>query len=100
MIQYKRVLRFEAVAWRERLVRAATTGADKAALEEADAFSMASGVAEPPPFDNDDDAAADETLGRLNQAVADAKTRGAQTAAIARAMRFLEHKRAKRMSRW
>jgi hypothetical protein len=50
----------------------------------------------PRPFDNDDEEAFPDALGRLNQALHDAGTRAEQDAAIGRIKRFLEHQREKR----
>lgn len=53
----------------------------------------------PRPFDNDDDAAAAEALGRLNQRLANARSRAEQDTAIAAIKHFLDQERSKRVSR-
>jgi hypothetical protein len=50
----------------------------------------------PLPFENDDEDAAADALGRLNDAVAHAHTRRGQDAALEKAIRFINHERGKR----
>lgn len=51
----------------------------------------------PRPFENDDADAAAQALGRLNQAVSEARTKDAQDVLVESALRFMQNERNKRM---